>query len=206
MNANEEKSVEQLARLLSLMEPSREEILARHGALIDRWLAESSGEPAPVRTLVELCRGFRVRLAEGMKEVEAGLSSLSLGAEITTFSAPPRGVDAPPPTRAPVSAGGFPSAFSCLGVGCSGRVSIRPQADGRLTIELSLQDEQGRAIRPFFLTVQQQDTVMLDQKRIDADRYHLENIASADLRFVLADETGQRHVSMGWEQACEGGT
>ena len=73
------------------------------------------------------------------------------------------------------------------------------RANGEL--EVSLRDEQWFPIKPFILTVRQQEAVLLDHKKIAGDCYQVANIEPAAYQFELSEAAGERRVVMGWTAA-----
>ena len=195
------KKIEKTVRILELLEPTREQVIHRHAGLLDAFVNNPTQAVRSDRRMVELCRGFVVRLTDGVKEIGAGFAQLQTDFELIGRSG------------SAVSAKGFGSRvessessvlpltreFNCSGNACTGALRVTDQRDGNLCLLFSMEDGNGLPIRPFFLTVEEDGQRVLSRKRIDLDAYQVPDVSPASLRFTIEDENKTRRVVIGWD-------
>ena len=174
--------------------PSRKEVLRKHGHLIAAWQKER--EPFRRTTLsdalFELWKGVSIRVAEGMREFQAGLADLTAARVLTTRDAGPKSAARPSHERV----------FIQKAKDCYGRVGIQKATGQRVNLEFSLRDPQGKPLNHFCLTVSRCDgKALLNRHEVRGQSYVVENVELASYEFLLESPDGQRRVRMGWELA-----
>ena len=84
------------------------------------------------------------------------------------------------------------------GQNCRGRMLITDDKAGLTKFYFSLEDNEGREISPFYLTVTDLEGRILQEKtRINNSSYPVSEVPMGDYQICLEDESGQRRVIMG---------
>lgn len=86
------------------------------------------------------------------------------------------------------------------GEGCRGNLEVGGGAHGKVSFTLSLEDEQGHRLRPFFVTVRDRSGTMLRNRvRFAGWEGTITDVPMGEYTFLLEDESGKRRVELGVE-------
>ncbi len=177
------------------MTVDRQEVLLRYGGLV-RAMKRSLRKDLPRSVLqraLDLGQNVRFAFKEGMNLVgEALFPGTSMTPAFATRGATTQKPDAPPPAGPPC----FTATLK--GQGCIGKLQVTAEASGKVKFTFALMDPDGHAIRPFYLTVKDENgRTLRERHRFNDWQGSVSNVEMATYTFFLEDESGRRSVELG---------